>query len=92
MAKKVLVEFTWDCRRQGVMQGLFITTQAIRDAAINKHVYFGEALGKHSEVEGILEDNELRVRSKDQDLIEKLETIFGRSTISGYNPLDYIDE
>ena len=51
---KVLVHFEWDCGRQGMVDGLFVTTQEKIDAAIGTEVYFGEILGKHSEIFGKL--------------------------------------
>lgn len=88
---KVLVQFNWDCRRQGSVDSLFITTNAELARAYDKHVYFGEILGKHSEISGTLERCDITIVSEDQEFIEKLEDLLG-STISGHNPLDYISD
>lgn len=56
--------------------------------AIGKRVYFGEILGKHSEILGELEEKDLRVLTEYHDFIEKFEE-FGCA--SGYNPLQYIE-
>ena len=87
---KILVAFHWDYGRQGNVDGLFITTRAKLDACIGQQVYFGEILGKHSDVEGILSAKDFAVKSKDQDFIYKLEEIIGSDTISGYNPFSYM--
>lgn len=88
---KVLVRFYWDCGRMGSVEGLFITTKADLNKAYDKYVYFGEILGKHSEVCGTLERSDVEFVSEDQDFIQKLEELLG-SDISGYNPLDYIQD
>lgn len=88
---KVLVKFFWDCGRSGEVQGLFITTASELQAAYGKDVYFGEILGKHSEVYGTLGEDDVEIISEDQNLLETLENLLG-ATISGYNPLEYLQE
>lgn len=87
---KKLYRFYWDCRRMGDVRGLFVADEADVEAAIGKHVYFGEILGKHSEICGTLDRKDLEVVTDDQDFIEKF-VRFGCSG-SGYNPLTYIEE
>lgn len=89
---KVLAKFYWDCGRMGDVHGLFICDKADLEAAYGREVYFGEILGKHSEIYGTLEANDITVKSEDQDFIAKLLEIIGSSTISGYNPLSYFSE
>jgi len=89
---KVLVAFYWDCGRMGSVDGLFVTTTEELDAAYGRQVYFGEILGKHSEVFGDLQPKDITVKSDDPAFIDKLVEIIGSETISGYNPLDYIEE
>ncbi len=89
---KVLVKFQWDCGRMGSVGGLFVTTQEKLEAAYGEQVYLGEVLGKHSEVYGELEPKDITVKSHDQAFIDTLVEIIGSENISGYNPLDYIEE
>ncbi len=56
---------------------------------IGKKVFFGEILGKNSEIFGTLEEKDIKILTDDQDFIEKFEKFIGKST--GYNPLHYID-
>lgn len=91
MQNKELVKFYWDCGRMGSVEGLFITTEAKRIRSIGEEVYFGEILGKHSEVYGTIKEEDFTVKSTDQDFINKLEELLG-SDISGYNPLSYLNE
>lgn len=86
-----LYKFDWNCGRMGEVEGLFITSEEVVKELDGEEVYFGEILGKHSKVYGSIDKNDIKVMSKDQDLIKKLYDIFG-SSISGYNPLDYIKE
>lgn len=91
MSKRLLVEFYWDCGRMGDVQGLFVTTEAELEKAYGKRVYFGEILGKHSEVYGTLDRDDIIVKSDDQIFIEQITHLLG-DHISGYNPLDKIEE
>ena len=90
--KKLLVHFQWYVRRMGIVESLFICTQEEIDNAIGKEIYFGEILGKHSEIYGTLDKDDITVKSEDQDLIDKLQDITGSTTISGHNPLSYFRE
>jgi hypothetical protein len=89
---RILVAFEWDCRRGGVVEGLFVTTPEKLAAAIGKQIYFGEILGKHSDVYGTLEIKDVTVKSRDQSFINTLVEIVGEENIGGYNPLEYIEE
>lgn len=88
---KVLASFHWDCGRMGDVEGLFVTTREELAAGYGKSVYFGEILGKHSEVYGFLEEKDITIESDDEEFIDKLVSLLGEH-ISGYNPLDNIQE
>lgn len=88
--QQVLAKFFWGCGRSGSVEGVFICTkQQIADAH-GKEVYFGEILGKHSEVYGVLYDRDIEILSDDPKLIEVLLEVFPDGEISGYNPLSYL--
>jgi hypothetical protein len=89
---KKLYKFYWDVRRMGSVDGLFVADEAEIEKAIGKEIYFGEILGKHSDIQGELEATDLTVASDDQDFIAKLVEVIGSEHISGYNPLDYLEE
>lgn len=86
-----LYSFYVDCGRMGSLDGLFIATQEEIDKAIGKYMYFGEVLGKHSEVEGNLEAHEIKLVSDDQEKVDWLLELLGES-VSGFNPLEYIQD
>jgi hypothetical protein len=89
---KKLFKFYWDCGRMGILDGLFIATQEQVDDIIGKNVYFGEVLGKHSEIEGIVEKDEIKLISDNFKLVTKLEKIFDSETLCGYNPVHIYKE
>lgn len=76
----------------GDVEGLFVADDEKVEVSLGKQVYFGEILGKHSEVYGTLDEADLQVLSDDQDFIEKVVSIFGDNLPIGYNPLSYIED
>lgn len=87
---KKLYRFNWDCGRQGEVEGMFIAEEKEVQNIIGKEVYFGEILGKHSEVYGTIEKDEIQEIQVSETTIKEMEEVIGRN-ISGYNPLDYIE-
>lgn len=87
---KVLVSFKWDCGRMGDVTGLFVCDNTVLEEAYGRDVYFGEILGKHSEIYGTLDRKDITLKSDDQAFIEKLVDVVGSDTISGHNPLGYL--
>ena len=86
---KRLYKFYWDCGRQGHVSGIFIADKEEVKKNLGKQVYLGECLGKHSEIYGDLDEDDLTILSDDQDFIKKFEEL---KCESGYNPLKYINE
>jgi hypothetical protein len=89
---KVIAKFFWDCGRSGEVEGIFTCEKETLQNSYGREVYFGEILGKHSEVSGTLHEDAITILSEDQDFIEKFEEILGTGTVSGYNPLEYIED
>lgn len=90
--QQVLAKFFWNFRRSGDVEGVFICTKQQIADAVGKDVYFGEILGKHSEVYGTLDEGDIEILSGDPKVIEVLLGVFPDGKISGYNPLNYIEE
>ncbi len=86
-----LYKFSWDIGRMGEVEGLFIADEEKVNEMIGSDVYFGEILGKHSEIFGTLDKEDLEIKSDDKSFVSKLKSLLGTS-ISGYNPLSYIDD
>ena len=91
MENKYLWRFYWDCGRMGDVEGLFVATEEELANKIDKEVYFGEILGKHSEVYGTLEWGDLEKIDLDSITVDKVAKILG-TTWGGYNPLIYVDD
>lgn len=89
MKDKILYKFHWDCGRQGAVGGTFVSTKEEISKNIGKQVYFGEILGKYSEIYGDLDEDDLSILTEDQDFIEKFIEL---GISSGYNPLEYIND
>lgn len=87
-----LYRFHWSCGRQGDVEGLFVADSDYIDKKIGSEVNFFSALGKYSEIRGILNKEDLEVISEDQEKIDWLVGTVESDTISGYNPLSYLGE
>lgn len=89
---KAIYTFFWDCGRMGSVEGLFVANKDDIENALGKPIYFGEILGKHSEIFGDLKKEDLTIKSEDQNFIKEFERILGEGFSTGYNPLDYLPE
>ena len=83
-----LWKFEWDCGRNGQLSGLFIATDVEVQSIFGEEVYFGEVLGKHSEISGMIEEREITLVTDDSYVIDVLYAECGKS-VFGYNPFDY---
>jgi len=86
---KSLWKFYWDCGRSGEVEGLFTATEDEVKEIIGKNAYFGEILGKHSDVYGTIEENEVAKIDINPEIVKVITEKLGK-TWCGYNPLDYV--
>jgi len=86
--KKAVFKFNFECGRQGELEGIFISTQEKVDKLIESgiEVYFGEVLGKHSEVYGAIDDGEIQFVSDSEEVVKVIEE-YGLT--SGYDPFNH---
>jgi hypothetical protein len=89
--KNYLWKFYWSCGRMGDLDGLFVATENEVKKAIGKELYFGEVLGKHSEIYGTLEEKDITKVDLDSETVEKVKNILGY-TWSGFNPIYYANK
>ena len=89
---KKLYKFEWDYGRQGNIDGLFISEEQEVRSIVGKYIDFGEALGKHSQVDGEIEEDDIIEIKVSQSVIDEMGYIFKDGNIIGYNPLEYIEE
>lgn len=78
-----------DCGRMGDVEGVFVADSKDVADIIGKYVYFGEILGKHSEIEGNIEESEITLLTDNGVAVAVVEK-YNLST--GYNPFDYLGE
>lgn len=88
---KFLWRFYWDCGRQGSIESVFAATQKQIDSALGKPLYFGEVLGKHSEIYGTFGAEDITKLELEPELVEKVCKILG-DVWSGLCPLWYLQE
>lgn len=76
---------TFDCGRMGELEGVFVAEKEDVDylVANDIEIYFGEVLGKHSEICGTLEESEIYMITDDEKVISIVKA-YGLE--SGYNP------
>ena len=88
---KKLYKFELDYGRQGTLEGIFVSLESDFDRMIGNEVYFGEALGKHSEVSEVMTKDMFEEIDIPFEVLEILENKIG-STISGWNPVEMFME
>jgi hypothetical protein len=85
---KGIYRLNFDCGRQGHLSGIFVADSKHVELLISSQtqVYFGEVLGKHSEVCGPVQENEISLVTDDQQAV----TVFEKFKLqTGFNPFDY---
>lgn len=80
-----------DFGRMGDIQGLFASSEDALQDVYGKKIYLGEVLGKHSEVYFDLQPDMLTKLNVDPDAVKQIVNAVGDTSISGYNPFDYVD-
>ncbi len=83
---KGIYKFYWDYGRHGEVSGIFIAEDWQIKDLIGEHVYFGEILGKHSQVEGYIEEGDITLISQNPDFVQMFKEHIGKV---GYNPVEY---
>ena len=85
---KALFKMNFDCGRNGNLEGVFIAdTDDVKYLVKNNiSVYFGEVLGKHSDVSGCVDESEITMITTDENVIS---VVCEHGLESGYNPFDH---
>lgn len=90
---KAIYKFSFDCGRQGSLNGVFVARKDyVKCLTSHKiEVYFGEVLGKHSEIFGIIKEEDIIFISDSKDAIKIVEDL---NLSTGFNPFEYdtVDE
>lgn len=89
MSNAGIYRFYWDCGRNGDLSGIFIADADAVEKIQGKEVYFGEVLGKHSDIHGTIDPGEITLVSDKPSDVE----VFARLGLdNGYNPFSYLGE
>lgn len=83
---KVLYKFEVDCGRMGCLSGIFVRDEDDVKNLLGQEVYFGEVLGKHSEIACEMKPSMFTATSKDQEFIRQFEVL---DCETGCNPFKY---
>jgi hypothetical protein len=86
--EKGIYRLNVDFGRMGELSGIFIANKEHVKVLIenNIEVYWGEVLGKHSEVYGLLNESDITLVSDNPEAIKIIEEL---RLENGYNPFDY---
>lgn len=86
-----LYKFKFNCGRNGDLYGLFIEdSEKVRELIKSrKTVYFGEVLGKHSEICGPIDEDEIEFVSNDPLVIKMA---VDNNLCFGFNPFHYLND
>lgn len=83
---KGIYKFYWDYGRDGEVSGIFVAEDHEIEEIIGKEVYFGEILGKHSNIHDRVTSEDIILISQNPEFVRLFEENIGSV---GYNPLDY---
>ena len=83
---KGIYKFHLDCGRMGDLEGVFIADPIHVEQALasDEEIYYGECLGKHSEISEKLTPDQIKLVTLDIEFIEKFEQL---ELYSGFDPI-----
>lgn len=86
---KGIYKFFWDCNRMGVLEGIFVETADNVANLYGKTIYFGEVLGKYSDISGTIDLGDVNLITQDETVVQLFEKY---QLETGYNPFYYLPE
>jgi hypothetical protein len=86
---KGVYKFHWGCGRAGDLEGVFVADDKEVQEVIGEEVYFGEVLGKHSEIYGTLDEEDITLISTDEKVVKLVEEY---KLSMGFNPITRYQE
>lgn len=86
--EKAVYKLNLSCGRQGDLDGLFIAKKTYVEKLISDQieVYFGEVLGKHSDIICTIEKSDITFVSDDPTVIKIIEE---HNLENGFNPFEF---
>ena len=89
MSDSAIYKFYWDCGRMGDVSSVFAASKSRVAEVMGKTIYFGEILGKHSEIYGPLDPIDITLVTDDPVVVD---LFIEHKLECGYNPLRYVQE
>lgn len=85
---KAVFKLHFDCGRMGQLDGVFVAEKEQMDKLVKSgiQVYFGEVLGKHSEIYDPISEKDYTLVSEDPNVVSVIED---NKLSTGYNPFNY---
>ncbi len=86
--KEAIFKLEFDCGRAGELTGVFVSTREKVSKLIESgiEVYFGDVLGKHSDVCGAVEEGEITFATDSAEVVQLFKEL---NLSSGINPFEY---
>ena len=84
-----IYKFSADFGRMGWISSIFSAEEEDINITIGKEIYFGEVLGKHSEICFILNKSHLEEITSNQEFIKTFDML---CCSTGMNPIHYVNE
>lgn len=90
---EAIYKLKFNCGRQGELTGIFVAQKAHVEYLIKSgiEVYFGEALGKHSEIYGPIEEKDIQMVSDDDQDVSRFISLHLKSGRNPFNKI-YLNE
>jgi len=88
---EAIYKMEYSAGRMGDLHGIFVAEKDKMQNLIDsgKDVYFGEVLGKHSEIYGPVESGDITMVTDDESIINIFKSL---NMATGYNPFDFIED
>ena len=89
--KKAIYKFFFDCGRMGELEGIFVAEPQEVKRLIDSgdELYFGEVLGKHSEISGVVSVENFIFVTDEEEIVNFFEI---HEMATGINPLSYFED
>ena len=86
--ERAIFKMNFDCGRSGSLAGVFVQEKEMVKVLVESgmDIYFGEVLGKHSEVYGPLKESEITMLT---DSPEVVDMFVQHGLSSGFDPFEY---
>ena len=82
---QAIYKFNLDCGRNGGLEGVFVASKEDVSKIMGKEVYYGEVLGKHSEVYADLTKDQIEEITEDPKVV----ALFNENNLdTGFNPIE----